>query len=215
MLTGQPPWKANNIQNIVQLHMLLTNMKEGPPKIDREVPAIVGDFLNFIFKKDPKERPSPAELLLHAFLGDDDLDDSMGTIGPGGLSLGNRPYRESEPGSGGSSSDLFRLKDSHRSPAYEKFELAGIKNNFSAEDTMVNIDNEINLRRMNQASRAATAAAGSRYQGSEPDSLTDDELAYSESGEKSKCQGRPIVVERAGTKPTSSDRGAPSRERYA
>ncbi|CAM9099008.1 unnamed protein product, partial [Ectocarpus fasciculatus] len=74
MLTGQPPWKVNNIQNIVQLHMLLSTMKEGPPKMDREVPELMMDFLTVIFKKDPKERPSAAVLLTHPFLSTDDLD---------------------------------------------------------------------------------------------------------------------------------------------
>ena len=208
MLTGQPPWKANNIQNIVQLHMLLSTMKEGPPKIDRDIPVIAMDFLNVIFRKNPKERPSPVELLIHPFLCTEDLDDSMGTIGPGGLSMGNRPYRDaSESNSGGSSADLLRLKESYRSPAYEKFEQAGIKNKFSAEDTMINIDNEINLRKLGGGnnSRAPTATAGSRYpvsRGHDTDSLTDDELAYSESGGAIKVR------------PISSDRVIASRERY-
>ena len=212
MLSGQPPWKAKNIQNIVQLHMLLSTMKEEPPKIDRELPKILEEFLNVIFKKDPKERPAVAQLLTHLFLSSDDLDDSMGTIGPGGLSLGNRPYRDAEPNSGGSSADLLRLKDSNISPAYEKLDKAGIASNFSAEDTMVNIDNEINLRKLERASasRATTAVAGGRYTSGkhygEPDSYTDDELAYSDSA----GQSHPIVCNR----PSSSDCDPLSRDRY-
>jgi serine/threonine protein kinase len=225
MLTGQPPWKGNNIQNIVQLHMLLSTMKEGPPKIDREVPQLVMDFLCAVFRKDPTQRPSPAALLTHPFLCAEDLDDSMGTIGPGRLSMGNRPYRDTgEDHSGGSSKDLLRLKDAHLSPpsAYEKFEQAGIKNNFSAEDTMENIDHEINLRKLGCAggrpdSRALTAAAGSRYPASTRgggggglgDSMaTDDELQYSESAGDFKQQaGRPSSSERGG--------GVSSRERLS
>lgn len=211
MLTGQPPWKANNIQNIVQLHMLLSNMKEGPPKVDRDIPAIVDDFLHYIFKKDPKERPSVAELLTHVFLIAEDLDDSMGTIGPGGLSLGNRPYRDAaESCSGGSTADLLRLKDSQRSPAYEKFEQAGITSAFSADDTMMNIGNEIDLCKHERAggSRASTAVVGGRYsipaisRSGHGDSTVDDDLLYSDS------------AGRQGDRQSTSDRAVSSRERW-
>jgi serine/threonine protein kinase len=68
MLTGEPPWKANNIQNIVQLHMLLSTRKEEPPEINRDIPISLRDFLVVIFKKDPKERPTAEVLLTHHFL---------------------------------------------------------------------------------------------------------------------------------------------------
>jgi hypothetical protein len=88
--------------------MLLSTREEGPPKIDRDITPLLTEFLTCIFRKNAKDRPSAEELLSHPFLTADDLDDSMGTIGPGGLS---RPYRSSSEGGSGSSADLLRLKE--------------------------------------------------------------------------------------------------------
>ncbi len=68
MLTAEPPWSRNKLESIIQLYMLLSNRKEGPPPIDRIIPAVLMEFLILIFKNDPKQRPTATELLTHVFL---------------------------------------------------------------------------------------------------------------------------------------------------
>lgn len=158
MLTGEPPWKSNNLQSIIQLHMLLSTRPEGPPPVDRSIPDILQDFLVTIFKTDPRNRPTATELLQHPFLSDDSLEESMsGTMGPSGAMFNNKPYTDDGgSGSGGSTRDLLRLKageDANNSSINLKAKLemaaAGGRPPKNYEDTIQYIDAQI-------ASRAAS-----------------------------------------------------------
>ena len=119
MLTGDPPWKDRNLQNLVQLHMHLLQWT-GPPTFAREVPPEVHACLAICFSKDPDTRPSAAALLqcayLHHVKNVDDLDESTNSLPDhtvGGIgAFGGAPY--GRPGSGGTTrnSDGDDLEDS-------------------------------------------------------------------------------------------------------
>jgi serine/threonine protein kinase len=81
MLTGSPPWKEFNIQNLVQLHLLLTGWTKGPPPYNRDITVEAQECLNLCFGKEPDQRPTAAQLLRCAFLvGGDELDESAGSF---------------------------------------------------------------------------------------------------------------------------------------
>ncbi len=65
MLTGEPPWKGAT--TIVQLYMTISSVN-GPPPIDKEIPNDLENFLQTIFKLEPKQRPNALELQNHFFL---------------------------------------------------------------------------------------------------------------------------------------------------
>jgi serine/threonine protein kinase len=169
MLTGEPPWKSNNLQSIIQLHLLLSNRPEGPPPVDRPIPEILHDFLVTIFKTDPRNRPTASELLQHPFLSDDFLEDSMGgTLGPSGSMFNNKPYTdEGASGSGGSTRDLLRLKageDANNSSANLKAKLEMAAGSGrppkNYEDTMQYIDAQIASRASGKAPQGSASGAG-------------------------------------------------------
>jgi hypothetical protein len=170
MLTGEPPWKSNNLQSIIQLHLLLSNRPEGPPPVDRPMPEVLHDFLVTIFKTDPRSRPAASELLQHPFLSDDALEDSMGaTTGPAGSMFNNKPYTDDgTSGSGGSTRDLLRLKageDANNSSVNLKAKLEMAAGSGrppkNYEDTMQYIDAQIASRANGKVQQTnASGAAG-------------------------------------------------------
>ena len=118
MLTGDPPWKDCNLQNLVQLHMHLLQWT-GPPVFAREVPREVHACLERCFAKDAEKRPSAVELLECGYLqSGDDLDESTNSLAEqlGGQGLGGlmgRPYSAGRPGSrAGVIDDDDKLEDS-------------------------------------------------------------------------------------------------------
>ena len=117
MLTGDPPWKDCNLQNLVQLHMHLLQWN-GPPVFAREVPREVHACLERCFAKDAEKRPSAVELLECSYLqSGDDLDESSNSLAEqlGGQGLGGAmgPYSTSRPGSrAGIIDDDDQLEDS-------------------------------------------------------------------------------------------------------
>lgn len=65
MLTGNPPWKEFNLSNLVQLHVLLSSWKNGPPphKTNTTLSNDCEDCLNLCFEKDDSLRPSAQDLI--------------------------------------------------------------------------------------------------------------------------------------------------------
>ena len=112
MLTGDPPWKDCNLQNLVQLHMHLLQWN-GPPVFAREVPREVHACLERCFAKDAEKRPSAVELLDCGYLqSGDDLDESSNSLAEQlGGAMG--PYSAGRPGSrAGVIDDEDKLEDS-------------------------------------------------------------------------------------------------------
>lgn len=78
MLTGEPPWKDQNLKGLVQLHLLLQNWNKGPPPFQSpsKLTPEADECLNLCFRKDPNERPRAVELLQCSFLlEDEDCED--------------------------------------------------------------------------------------------------------------------------------------------
>ena len=79
MLSGEPPWKDQNLKGLIQLHLLLQNWDKGPPpyKTSSKMTPEADECLRMCFVKDPDNRPRVAELLQCAFLSaeEDDNDD--------------------------------------------------------------------------------------------------------------------------------------------
>lgn len=70
MLTGQPPWKDQNLNNLVQLHILLSSWNRGPPPYSPSTPIsqACSDCIALCFQKDASTRPFAFELLQTEFL---------------------------------------------------------------------------------------------------------------------------------------------------
>jgi mitogen-activated protein kinase kinase kinase 17/18 len=70
MLTGNPPWKDFNLNNLVQLHMLLSTWNKGPPPCQTTNPLTreCDECLNLCFQKSEAMRPFASELLNCSFL---------------------------------------------------------------------------------------------------------------------------------------------------
>eukprot|EP01035_Chromulina_nebulosa_P023793 gene23793-30861_t len=79
MLSGEPPWKDQNLKGLIQLHLLLQNWDKGPPpyKTTSKMTPEANECLGMCFVKDPDDRPRVAELLQCAFLSEDDENDDL------------------------------------------------------------------------------------------------------------------------------------------
>ena len=80
MLSGEPPWKDQNLKGLIQLHLLLQNWDEGPPpyKTSSKMTPEADECLRLCFVKNPDHRPKVADLLQCAFLADvEDESDNM------------------------------------------------------------------------------------------------------------------------------------------
>jgi len=80
MLTGEPPWKDQNIKGLVQLHILLSTWDQGPPPFKCPVTPECRHCLEMCFKKNETDRPTVADLLKCGFLDYDELDESNSSI---------------------------------------------------------------------------------------------------------------------------------------
>ena len=80
MLTGEPPWKDQNIKGLVQLHLLLSSWSHGPPPFNCPVTPECRYCLEMCFRKNESDRPTVAELMKCGFLEYDDLDESNSSI---------------------------------------------------------------------------------------------------------------------------------------
>ena len=80
MLTGEPPWKDQNIKGLVQLHILLSTWDRGPPPFKCQVTPECRHCLEMCFNKNETDRPTVAELLKCGFLDYDELDESNSSI---------------------------------------------------------------------------------------------------------------------------------------
>lgn len=77
MLSGEPPWKDQNLQSLVQLHLLLSTWVGLPPfEAKEELPDDLMSFLNILFERQPDDRPTAREAMQLPFLCDD-LDESL------------------------------------------------------------------------------------------------------------------------------------------
>jgi serine/threonine protein kinase len=93
MLTGDPPWKDQNLSGIAQLGYLLSTWNKGPPPFtirgNEELTPDAKECLDMCFRKEENERPNATELLTCRFLRMDeaDLEDSNNSSFRGNNSL--------------------------------------------------------------------------------------------------------------------------------
>ena len=92
MLSGEPPWKDQNLKGLIQLHLLLQNWEKGPPpyKSTAKITPEADECLRMCFMKDPEDRPRVTELLKCAFLVEDNDEDDDGEDDGDIVSYNNR-----------------------------------------------------------------------------------------------------------------------------
>ncbi len=79
MLTGSPPWKDQNLKNLVQLHILLSSWKLGPPPYTpaSDISEECRECISLCFQKDETKRPNTTELLKCHFFVKYDSEDML------------------------------------------------------------------------------------------------------------------------------------------
>lgn len=171
MLTGEPPWKDQNVKSLIQLHSLLSSWNKGPPPFDKEVTPECRDCLNSCFMKKETSRPSAAELLETKFLSFDEFEESFQSVGSGDTH-GHDGHGDGDDldESGGMNKIREQLEQAvaHSASMSSFYDRTGNSNGNSAtdasastaansnDDTMAAIDRKIQQRNANKSRQQQT-----------------------------------------------------------
>jgi len=156
MLTGEPPWKDQNIKGLVQLHILLSSWDRGPPPFNCPVTPDCRDCLEMCFKKNEADRPSVSQLLKCGFLENDDLDESNSSI------LGKSLLSESHD-EFGDSGVIRGLKQEIEKAAKIRNSVSAIPMSGEGNDTISLIDQQIQQKNRRKTADEVTISKHNQH----------------------------------------------------